>query len=143
MQNYLYHISSFCGSVPNRGTVRILHSLHKTCMIFTIVCTNLLLVFHDLLKICPKRGGCIFKSYDISLENTPTSHAVLVMYACSDSTRSLCQYAITANGACLNLLVPPLAQCCFFSASWAEKSIICLAPNFHALGSPLTICQWL
>jgi len=127
MQNYLYHISSFCGSVPNRGTVRILHSLHKTCMIFTIVCTNLLLVYHDLLKICPKRGGCIFKSYDISL----------------DSSRSLCQYAITANGACLNLLVPPLAQCCFFSASWAEKSIICLAPNFHALGSPLTICQWL
>ena len=33
-------------------------------------------------------GGRIFESYDISLENTSTSHAVslaLVMYACSDS----------------------------------------------------------
>ena len=42
------------------------------------------------------------------------------MCACSDSAMALLScacFAITANGVCLHLLVPPLAQCCFFRAS--------------------------
>ena len=42
--------------------------------------------------------GHIFKSCDISLENTPTSYAVslaLVMCACSDSTMALVMHLLT------------------------------------------------
>ena len=60
-----------------------------------------------------ERDGSIFKSCDISLKNTPTSHAVglgLFMYPCSDSAMPLCHAlacAVTENGVCLlNLLVP-------------------------------------
>ena len=60
-------------------------------------------------------GGSTFESCDISLENTPTSHAVslaLAMYECSDSAMPLFHalaYAITVNGVCLHLLVAPFA----------------------------------
>ena len=45
----------------------------------------------------------------------------------------LLTYAITANGVCLHLLVPPLTQCCFFGASYCingwvyfrDKSTLC------------------
>ena len=77
------------------------------------------------LKMAPqKRSGQIF-------ENVPTSHAVslaLFMYACSDSAIPLLScaclwlpYAITANGVCLHLFVPPLAQCCFFGGCIFER----------------------
>ena len=71
----------------------------------------------DELKELLKKGGeCIFKSCDISLKNTPTLHAVslpIFMYACSDSAMLLfVPLLLTANGVCLHLLVPPLAQCC-------------------------------
>ena len=73
--------------------------------------------FKELLK---KVGGFIFKSCDISLKNMPTLHAVslpIFMHACNDSAiyASFCStiaYEMTANGVCLHLLVPPLAQCC-------------------------------
>ena len=77
----------------------------------------------ELKWLLKEGGGCIFENCDISLENTPTSHAVslaLFVWACSDSAICLLSalaYAITTNGACLHLLVPPLAQCCFFGAS--------------------------
>ena len=76
----------------------------------------------DELKRLLKEGGHIFKNCDISLENAHTSHAVslaLVICACSDSAMPLCYklaYATTANGVCLHLLVPPLAQYCFLGA---------------------------
>ena len=61
----------------------------------------------ELKWLLKERGGHIFESCDISLENTPTSQAVslaLVNCACSDSAMSLLScacllaYAITANG---------------------------------------------
>ena len=76
----------------------------------------------ELKWLLKEGGGRIFESCDISLENTPTSHAgslALVTCACSDSSMPLLSwlaYAITANGVCLHLLVPPLAQCCYFGA---------------------------
>ena len=42
----------------------------------------------ELKRLLKEGGGLIFESCDISLENTPTSHAVSLvqdMYACSDS----------------------------------------------------------
>ena len=75
-----------------------------------------------------KRDRYIFKSCDISLENTPTSHlnphsqsvypylgthAVTLQYFFCH----VLAYVTTANGVCLHLLVPPLAKCCFFGAS--------------------------
>ena len=61
-------------------------------------------------------------SQDISLKNTPTSHAVnlaLFMHACSDSAMLFCRALAYANGFYLHLLVLPLAQCCVFGASLA------------------------
>ena len=65
----------------------------------------------ELQCLLKEGGGRIFKSCDISLENTPTLHAVslaLVICTCSDSAMPLCHalacllaYAITANGVCL------------------------------------------
>ena len=61
--------------------------------------------------------GHIFKSCDLSLKYA--SHAVslavvMYMYTCGDSSMPLlsctCISNITANGVCLHLLVPPLAQ---------------------------------
>ena len=70
------------------------------------------------LRSSSKRGvGVFFKSCDISLKNTPTSHPVslapLNTYACGDSGMLFCRefaYAITENSVCLYLLVPPLAH---------------------------------
>ena len=58
-------------------------------------------------------GGHIFKTCDISLENTPTSGS----QSSPIYGRMQCHfcyalaYTITANGVCLHFLVPPLAQC--------------------------------
>ena len=78
----------------------------------------------ELKWLLNEGGGCTFESCDISLGNTPTSHAVIslapVICACSDFSVPFCHeraYAITANGVCLHLLAPPLALCCFVSAS--------------------------
>ena len=94
----------------------------------------------DEIKELFKEGdGC---SCDISLKNTPTSHPVSLALAHlrSDSGMLFCHefaYAITANGDCLYLLVPPLAHAVLlFDASvlaqlhvlnrWArEKSTLC------------------
>ena len=46
----------------------------------------------ELKELFKEGGGCIFESCDISLINTPTSHAVslpIFMYACSDSAMLL------------------------------------------------------
>ena len=62
---------------------------------------------HELKWLLKKGGGRIFESCDISLENTPTSHAVslaLVICACSDSSMTLLSCAClrnNSNGACL------------------------------------------
>ena len=62
----------------------------------------------DELKWLGKEGGGrIFESCDISLENTPISHAVsiaLVICTCSDSPMSLLSCTClcnNSNGACL------------------------------------------
>ena len=73
-------------------------------------------VYRNLLKTWNEFKWLL--ELQIFLENMPTSHAVnlaLVVYAYSDSAY-FCHafaYTITANGVCLHLLVPPLAQCRF------------------------------
>ena len=57
-------------------------------------------------------GGCIFESCDISLENTPTSHAVslvLVICTCSDSALPLLSCACFTDNSkwCLPSFVSP------------------------------------
>ena len=54
----------------------------------------------NLSSSTKRRGGHIFESCDISLENTPTSHAVslaLVMYSCSDSAMPLLSCTCLCN----------------------------------------------
>ena len=59
---------------------------------------------NELKWLLKEGGGRIFKSFDISLENTLTSHTVslaLFMYACSNSAVLFCPvlaYTITAKG---------------------------------------------
>ena len=83
----------------------------------------------DKLKwLLKEEGGRIFKSCDISLENTPASPAVslaLVMYACSDSAMVVLSQACSCNNSklCLPSFVSLsfctviTGQCCFFGAS--------------------------
>ena len=68
-----------------------------------------------------KRGVGIFLRVVIFLLKIHPPHTQLVSpYLCTllqcFSFLALA-YAITASGVCLHLLVPPLAQCCFFGAS--------------------------
>ena len=52
-------------------------------------------------------GGCIFKSCDISFENTPIPHAVSLALLCEHAVMIFCRalaYATTAN-VCLHLLM--------------------------------------
>ena len=74
----------------------------------------------ELKELLKEGGGRIFESCDISLENMPTSRAVSLALAVVLQCLfcHVLAYAITANGVCLHLLVPPLAQYCFFSAFW-------------------------
>ena len=100
--------------------------------------------------MAPKRGdGRIFGSCDISLENMPTSHAVSLC-ACYLRTHyffkvsfvmRLLTYAITANGVCLHLLVPPLAQCCFFGASCLHNSMYCSKNGWAYFREKSTLCN--
>ena len=69
--------------------------------------------------MAPQRRGWVYLC-DISLENTPTSHAVslaLFMYKCIDSSMPfyhVLAYTIIANGICLHFLVSSLHSA-FFS----------------------------
>ena len=70
----------------------------------------------ELKWLLKEEGGCIFESCDISLENTPTSHAVslaLVICTCSDSAMPLLSCACLCN----NSNGAYLPSCSFFSAS--------------------------
>ena len=64
--------------------------------------------------MAPQRGGgCIFKSYDISLKSTPTSPVIsLTPYLCTHCNASshALTYAIIRNGVCLHFLVPPVVS---------------------------------
>ena len=61
---------------------------------------------------------------------------VLFTYACNDSgmpllSQSHTSDAITTNGICQYLLVPPLEQCCFFGASClTQPHVLQLCNNF-------------
>ena len=63
----------------------------------------------EFIKWLHKEGGeHIFESYDISFQNTPTSHAVslgahVVILQCL-----FVMLLLTTNGFCLHLLVPSL-----------------------------------
>ena len=52
----------------------------------------------------------------------------------------LLAYAITANGVCLHLLVPPFAQCCFFSAS-CHNHIYCGINGWVYFQEKSTLCN--
>ena len=81
-------------------------------------------------EVAPQRGGGehIFGSCDISLKNTPTSHAVRLCL-CAHAVIlwfAFCHalaYAITANCACLHLLGP---------SSCSENSIAIWCTGIHA-----------
>ena len=66
------------------------------------------------------RGGCIFESCDISLENMPTSHAVslaLLMYPCSDFAMPLLLCTCLCNNSSCLVSPSPLQVLllrCFF-----------------------------
>ena len=65
------------------------------------------------LRSSSKRGGHIFKSCDISFENTPTSHPVslaLLMYAYSGSAMPLLSYTCLRNNSKWCLPSCPLAS---------------------------------
>ena len=53
------------------------------------------------------------------------AHAVILQCLLFFFCRGLA-YAITANGVCLHLLVPPLAQYCFFGASCLTQLLVLL-----------------
>ena len=89
---------------------------------------------NELKWLLKEVGGRIFESCDISLGNTPASHAVnlaLFVCACSESAMPFChalvskrmtkKYAIIGNGACLHLLVRPLACSVLFLRQAAYK----------------------
>ena len=60
-------------------------------------------------------GGHIFETYDISLQNTPTSHVVslaLFIYTCRILQCFFVMLLLTANGFCLHSLV----WWCFFGS---------------------------
>ena len=82
---------------------------------------------NELEWLLKEGGGRIFESCDISLENTPTSHRVSLALLCTLAVILQCLfchalgYAITANGVCLHLLAPPLAQCCPLTARSTPK----------------------
>ena len=66
----------------------------------------------ELKWLLKEGGGRIFESCDISLENTPTTHAVslaLVICACSDSAMPLLSCACLLNNSkwCLPSFVSP------------------------------------
>ena len=69
---------------------------------------------NELKWLLKEGSGCTLESCaQVSLALT------LFVCTCSDSAMPFYQlaYAITANGVCLHLLVPPLTQYWFFSAS--------------------------
>ena len=87
--------------------------------------------------MAPQRRGWVYLC-DISLENTPTSHAVslaLFMYKCIDSSMPfyhVLAYTIIANGVCLHFLVSSLAQCFFYSVCGYtfKRKVHTLCKNF-------------
>ena len=65
--------------------------------------------------MAPKRGGGIFESCDIFLENRPTSHAVslaLVICACSGSAMPLFAMRL------LTYATTAMVHVCLCAASW-------------------------
>ena len=76
-------------------------------------------------------GGHIFESWNMS-----TSHAVnlaQLMHACSVLQCLFCHELAYANDVWLHLLVPPLAQCCYFGASCLTLRI--QSANIYAINS--------
>ena len=74
----------------------------------------------ELKWLLKEEGGLIFESCDVVHRPHMQFSLALFMWVCSDSAMPLCHvlaHAITANSVSLHLLVPPLGQCCFFSAS--------------------------
>ena len=70
---------------------------------------------NELKELLKEEGGHIFKSCDISFENTPTSHPVslaLLTYAYSCSAMPLLSYTCLRNNSkwCLPSFVCPLAS---------------------------------
>ena len=101
-------------------------------------CAWIMLVFtyHQLLKIHPwgppQRRGWVYcqelLSWKYAADLTPVSLALLCMHAlilqCLFFHVLAC--ATTASNVCFHLLVPPLAQCCFFfSASCLHNRMYC------------------
>ena len=95
-------------------------------------------MYCSLLKIWPwwlrwllkEGGGCIFESGDIfkirprHVQFSQARAEILQCLFCHTLA-----YAVTAYDVCLHLLVPPLAQHCFFMYCgmnrWKEKSTLC------------------
>ena len=72
------------------------------------------------LKWLLKEGVGVFLKVVIFLLKIRPPYMQLVMYVCVIFQCLFCHalaYAITANDICLHLLVPPLAQYCYFGAS--------------------------
>ena len=89
-----------------------------------------------------KRGVGVFLRVVIyPLKNTPTSHAVSLALLCMHAVILQCLFchalAITVNGGCLHLLVPPPAQCYFFSASCLHNCMYCGGRTFEREKYPL------
>ena len=69
-------------------------------MSITEASSNLSKYTHELKCLLKEVVGVFLTAVDISLENTPTSHAVslaLVIYACSDSAMLLLSRACLCN----------------------------------------------
>ena len=88
---------------------------------------------HVLFKPVLTRHECAMSTQWVyflsSCDSSPHMQLVKakVMYACSDPPMPICHalgYVISANGVCLHLLVPPLAQCCFLGAFCLNISLV-------------------
>ena len=93
----------------------------------------------ELKWILNKGGGHIFKSCDISLESTPTSHVslALVMFACNDPAMlRLCNNSKWYLPSFVSLF-----SCCFVGASHLHNSMYCCINRWAYFQEKSTLCN--